>query len=99
MEDKEGILDKVNYLLSISKNKVYKEEDINIITSLAKEHSEHMVLGRVFGYSVAEYAMATLKWLDTDRTIEVYNKLYDSLETEQKKSIDELINREIYKEY
>lgn len=99
MENKDGILDKVNYLLGISKNKKYNEEDIKKITLLAKEHSEHMVLGRVFGYSVAEYAIATLKWLDTDRTKKLFNKLYMDLGTEQKRNINELINREIYKEY
>lgn len=93
-----GILDKVIYLLTISKTKEYTEEDINIITSLAEEHSEHMVLGRVFGYSIAEFAIATLKWLDTEKTNELFNVMYDRLEEEQKNHVKELITREIYKE-
>ena len=99
MENKEGILDKVNYLMKISKNKRYNERDIDKISSLAKEHSNHMVLGRVFGYSVAEYAIATLKWLDTDRTKKIFNDVYITLGTEQKKNVNTLIDREIYKEY
>lgn len=99
MGNKDGILDKVNYLMKISKNKRYNEKDIDKIISLAKEHSNHMVLGRVFGYSVAEYAIATLKWLDTDRTKKLFNDIYINLGIEQKKNVNTLIDREIYKEY
>lgn len=57
-----------------------------------------MVLGRVFGYSIAEFAIATLKWLDTEKTNKLFNVMYDKLEEEQKNHVKELVTREIYKE-
>ena len=48
------------------------------------------------GYSVSDYALATLRWLNTEKTMNIYNRLFDSLDTQRKNEIIELVSSEAY---
>lgn len=96
MESNSAILDKVIYLLSIAKKGSYDSDELEEIERLIGNHSNHMILGRVFGYSVSDYALATLKWLGSEETLKKY-QAYERLMTDaQKKEVDELVKKNIY---
>ena len=98
MENK-GVVEKVDYLMKKAICKDYDDNDIELIVSYLDEHSEHAILGRVFGYSVSEYAFAALKWIGTEQTVSIFEKYYNKLSKERKKKINELIQSEYYLQY
>jgi hypothetical protein len=98
MADNVGILDKVYFLLKISKSKRYTQDDLNRILDYTKEHTDSLIIGRVFGYSVSDYAIAVLKWINTDETVSEFNKMIHSLPESRRKTISELIKSEVYKQ-
>lgn len=63
--DKNGIGDKVEFLLKLSKIGRYEKEELDEVVSYTSLYSENLILGKVFGYSVSDYAFATLFWLNT----------------------------------
>lgn len=89
-------LEKIKYMLYLARDKEYKEEDISRLVLYSKEHSNNLVLGRFMGYSVSDYALATLRWLNTEKTMNIYNRLFDSLDTQRKNEIIELVSSEAY---
>ena len=96
MVNKNSILDKVNFLLAIAKKGNCTGEELNEIVSMVPEHTDGMVLGRVFGYSVSDYAIATLKWLDKDKEFE---SAMADLQDGRENDIQTLITSKIYLEY
>jgi len=58
-----------------------------------------MVLGRFMGYSVSDYALATLFWLGTKEAKEVFASKYGNLSQTRKREVAELINKEVYLYY
>ena len=102
--NKKSIVSKVDFLLSIAKSGICKTNDLYEISSMINEHSEHAVLGRVFGYSVSDYAFATLKWLNTKDSLELFNSFYEKLKNSpsgesRQKEINELIESKMYLDY
>lgn len=90
--------DKVYFLLSIAKAGKCAKEELNMIKGMTSEHSTDMILGRVFGYSISDYAIATLKWLNTDDTLREFKLAFDKLSSDRKNEISELIARKLYLE-
>ena len=87
------ILDKVYFLLSISKSGECTDKQLEEIKMMVSEHTEGMVIGRVFGYSVSDYALAALKWIGTDETLREFKVLFDNLPYVRKNEIKELISK------
>ena len=83
--------EKVKFLLISAKNKADDEQTLSVIKSLTGEHSNERVLGKIFGYSVSDYAIASLKWMDTEKSIELFNEEYGKLADERKEVISWLI--------
>lgn len=66
--------EKVKFLLMSAKNKTDDTQTLTVIKSLIREHSEERVLGKILGYSVSDYAIASLKWMGTEKSIELFNE-------------------------
>lgn len=96
---KKGLLQKIDFLLSIAKNQEYTDNDLAEILELVNEHSEHMVLGRFMGYSVSDYALATLKWLEAEETQEKFDFLYNTLPQKRRNEVTKLISEKLYLQY
>lgn len=94
----ESIQDKVCFILMAAKNRISDDQTLALIDEFAKEHSHHPTLGRVFGYSVSDYAIAALRWIETKESMEIFNKQYEALPRERKMEVDQLIKSEIHKE-
>ena len=74
-----------------SKNKTDDTQTLAVIKSLIREHSEERVLGKILGFSVSDYAIASLKWMDTEKSIELFNEEYNRLYDERREVISWLI--------
>ena len=96
--EKIGITDKVKFLLQLSKSKQYSSDELKDVVSFTSLHSNNVILGRVFGFSVSDYAFATLFWLGTPETIEIYNNLSKGLSTERKAEINDLLAKKLYEQ-
>lgn len=96
--NKKGILEKVSFMLTVSKNKKYTPKELNEIISFTHLHSNERELGKVFGYSVSDYAYATLFWLGTSETLNIYNSMSSRLSEERIKEIDSLIQSKLYEQ-
>lgn len=94
-----SILDKVNFLLSVAKKGECTDKDLMTISSLSKEHTDNLIIGRVFGYSVSDYALATLKWLNTKESNEAYDGLAMGIPKDRRSEVDELVSKKLYLEY
>jgi hypothetical protein len=94
-----GIAEKVNYLMQKSISKDYNEIDIKLITSYLKEHSDKPILGKVFGYSVSDYAYATLKWIGSEQTNAIFDEHFSTLTQSRKHIIQQLIDSKYYLQY
>lgn len=93
------LLDKVNYLLQTAANEVCSDKDIEKIITLSSEDSDDFVLHRVMGYSVSDYALATLKWIGSKESLKEFDVLYRKLSDERKNRVDNLILQNYYLEY
>lgn len=93
-----GILDKVKYLLSLPEKSEYSSDEIQKAVEMTKEHSNDMVLGRVFGYSVSDYAIATLEWIGTEESRKEFWRIFDGLSDRRKIDIANLIEKKLYLE-
>ena len=94
--DKNGIGDKVEFLLKLSKIGRYEKEELDEVVSYTSLYSENLILGKVFGYSVSDYAFATLFWLNTPETIKLYNDLSRDIDVKRKKEIESLIELRLF---
>lgn len=93
-----GILEKVSFLLNKAKAKEYSKDEFDIIMSYTEEHTDNLVSGRVFGYSISEYAISTLKWIGSEESLRKYDEIMAQLPESRKRSISELIKSEMYKQ-
>ncbi|MEE0857352.1 MAG: hypothetical protein U0L58_08675 [Ruminococcus sp.] len=91
-----SILNKVCFLLDKANSKKYTKTDLNTIIDYTKEFSNDLILGRVFGYSVGAYAMATLNWINDPVTGKEYDTLLKNLTQQQREEVEELIKKELY---
>lgn len=94
-----SILEKVRFLLEKSKSKECSDTDLETIISYANEFSDHLVLGRVFGYSVGAYALAALFWIDSPFSKKAYDAIFPGLTLSQKKEVQDLIGTNLYLQY
>ena len=94
-----SIVDKVNFLLALAKKGEYGEDELKTVLSMTGEHTDNKILGRVFGYSVSDYALAALKWLGTDETAKAFQSIYDKLDVVRREEINQLISEKPYLEY
>lgn len=94
-----GILDKVRFLMSIAQKKQYTKNELDSLKALLTEHSDSMRLGKVFGYSVSDYALATLSWLSTDETKRLFDHNFSQLSEERKQHISQLIDKKLYLQF
>lgn len=99
MESNDSILAKVDFLIKKSISKDCSAEDIKTITSYSKLHSNNLILGKIFGYSVSDYAFAAMKWIGSKETLDLFEKLSAELPNERMTDINKLITSELYKEY
>ena len=93
-----NILEKVQFLLEASKNKTDSPDVISTIDSLTIEHTDDMITGRFFGYSVSDYAIAALKWIGTTESEKLYSEKYEKLSDKRKKDIENLVSKKLYLE-
>ena len=91
-----SVLTKVEYMLEIAKEKKYSKEDMASLKSYTKDHSNNAVIGRFMGYSISDYALATLYWLGSKESMEVFKDIYDKLQAERKREVDSLISSNVY---
>ena len=95
-----GMIDKIKYMMSIVKSNDYNSEDFQKICSFVSEVSNYARRGKLFGYSISDFALATLKWMNTDESIKIFNSEYSIIKDENRKSmIDELIESKMYLEF
>lgn len=94
-----SILAKVDYIMQAVLKKDDSSECLQNLRSLSKEHTDDMVLGRVFGWSISDYAIAALKWINTDLTNTMFADEFDSLPDNRKPEVLVLIAKELYKQY
>ena len=97
--NKNSIVEKVDYLLSVAKKGAYDRQDLNEIITMTNEHTDNKILGRVFGYSVSDYAMATLAWLNTLETKEAFRAVFDRIGKVRQEEVKQLIQSKLYLEY
>lgn len=94
-----SILNKVCFLLDKAKSKNYSKNDLKTIIEYSKQFSNDLILGRVFGYSVGAYAMATLNWINDSVTKREYDTILKNLTPQQIDEVEELIQKKLYLQY
>lgn len=94
----ESILDKVLFLLNKAAEQNCTEEEYQRIISYSSDGADGLVVGRVFGYSVSDYAIATLKWINKEETVSKYQELLKALPASRKMEVKALVERELYKQ-
>lgn len=92
----DGISEKVLFLLELAKKGAASESELSKIIEMISAHSDNVTLGRVFGYSVSDYAIATLKWLDSENALLEYEKAIRGLSDNRMSAITELITNKPY---
>ncbi len=97
--NKNSIVEKVDYLLSIARKGSCCQQELDEIEAMIGEHTNHIILGRVFGYSVSDYAIATLAWLNSRESKDAFRRAYDLVDATRQEEINRLIQSEIYLEY
>ena len=99
MENNTSILDKVNFLIKKSISKQCNSSELEKIISYTELHSDDLLLGKVFGYSVSDYAFATLKWIGSEKTLKAFEKTTQGLDESRLSVINDLIDKESYRQY
>ena len=94
--DIKGIGLKVYALLQIANDNIIDDDTLEQIAALTEHHSENIRLGKVLGYSVSEYAFATLKWIGTSDSLKLYDTLITPLPESRKTRIYKLISSNVY---
>ena len=91
--------DKVNYLISPAKRGNLTKEELKTVEALLSENSGHPRLGRFFGYSISDYAFASLYWLKDERARALFDKHFAYLDKKRKENINNLIKYNYHLEY
>jgi hypothetical protein len=55
-----------------------------------------MIIGKFFGYSVSDYAIASLRWINSRESLKLFDEVFISLSDERKKVVNELIDKKLY---
>ena len=97
MENK-GLLEKIKYICLVAKSGVMTEEDKHILNEYSKEHSDYLRLGKLFGHSVSDYAIACFKWINTKESLDAYYQALEPLSEDWRKDIQELADSNVYLE-
>ena len=92
---KMGLLDKVQFGLKIAKRGIIDNEEFGILQGLSIEAEQEGRLGKVMGYSVSDYAIASWYWLGNGGMFHLY---YDELDENRQFRVMELVKKEVYKE-
>jgi len=86
------LIDKVRGLVVAAKNKQDDEYTIHEIQEAAKVDREL----KVFDYCIADWAIATLRWIDTDYSNSLYYEMVSELSDNEKKWVNELVAKEVF---
>lgn len=96
--EREALVNKIGFMFNLANEHIYTEEQYNKLLSYTKEHNDDVETYGFFGYSVSDYAIATLKWLGTDRAKLDYEIQVSSLSEFRKNEIDTLVKKQLYKQ-
>lgn len=88
-----GLFDKVRYICKIANANGCTQEQKEDLLALVKEHSNEERLGKVFGFSVSDFAIACFKWIGDE---DEFNNLVISLDENRKLIIQELVASNMY---
>jgi hypothetical protein len=91
-----SLFDTVKNLLSIAESGQFSNADLDEIVSLLPLHSGNHVVGKMFGYSVSDYAFATLKWLNSSKANDIFADEFSRLGQFRKEDILALIEKKYY---
>jgi hypothetical protein len=94
----EGLLDKIRYIMEIAKKGTCSDAELEKLMIYSLQHSDNAILGRFFGYSVSDYAIACMKWVNTVEAQEAFNVKMKNIPEHRKKDIEKLISTKIYEE-
>lgn len=92
---KMNLLDKANFGLVIAKRGLITREEFTVLRGLSIEPEQEGRLGKVMGYSVSDYAIASWYWLGNEGMFHLY---YDELDENRQFRVMELVKKEVYKE-
>ncbi|MCR4711485.1 MAG: hypothetical protein K5707_04225 [Clostridia bacterium] len=98
MLNRKGILEKVRFLLSAAKSGECGIDEFKDIVAMTREHTDNQIIGRVFGYSISDYALATLSWLGTEESIKAFRRGFNELSNIRKEEVRRLIDSKMYLE-
>lgn len=96
MANNQGITDKILFLFEKCKSGNCNHDELKRIKEYTLEHSDDMILGRFFGYSVSDYAIASLKWINTPDSLSAFEVVFSALSENRKTEINKLINKKLY---
>jgi hypothetical protein len=85
--------DNIDGLLSVARYKHTDEETMKQVMVLIKEHKNKFVRD-LFGFCVADYAIATLYRLNTDESMAAYNELVDGMRETAREKIEVLARKD-----
>ena len=96
MANKIGITDKISFLFDKAKSGHCSSSELQTIKDYTAQHSNDMVIGRFFGYSVSDYAIASLRWINTSDSLKLFYEVFNMLPEERKYEIKTLIDMKPY---
>ena len=96
MQQRLPIGEAVMRLLIAARDKDSSESTPRSIAAMLPWHSERPVPGRVFGYSVSDYAFAALYWIGTPRSLQLYHAEIAQISEKRRAEVEELISRNTY---
>ena len=82
-----NLLDKANFGLVIAKRGLITDEEFTVLRGLSIEPEQEGRLGKVMGYSVSDYAIASWYWLGNEGMFHLY---YDELDENRQFRVMEL---------
>ena len=80
-------------MMEITKNGDITDELVNEIALVAMRRSKL----KFFGFTATEYALASLKWVNTSHSLSLFDKLVSDLSEHEKICINQLVADEVYK--
>ena len=72
------------------------ENTVNEITWIA--HRERKKFQEMFGFNINDFALAALKWLNTEISIKSYNEEILKLDNDSKYLVEMLVDKQVYKD-
>lgn len=88
-----GILDKIQYIVDIAKRGTATKDEIDSLEQYSLENSDNLVLGRFFGYSVAEMAIACYKVIHEDK---LFDKWFNTLDRFSQDNVTTFLKKRLY---